>query len=145
MDAFLSPSVRDFLDVDARDLGIFERLLFLGDDDIDGRYAAWRDACVACAFGSESVDPGVLRQAMRFGVPIVGFSDIEAAQIVEACGVTCDRADLTAAAALLFLVSTDRQLSARIVAEQRAELLRFRSAGQEELTSFRTEAERREQ
>ncbi len=145
MDEACSPDARSDLDLSASSFGIREHLVFLHGDDVDGRYAAWRDAHLACAFGAALEDREVLNQAMWFDVPVVAFGDDPASDVVEATGVICDRTDRMAAAALLCLVATDGKLGASIVAEQRVQRSRSKNAGQPESVSFRTESERREQ
>jgi glycosyltransferase involved in cell wall biosynthesis len=99
-------------------LGQVVALTTLG-EDVSAQIAAFRDAHVACAFGGRYVAPDALERATWFDIPLVGFDDVSERELIENCGVVCERGNIAESAALLYLASTERDLRSRIVREER--------------------------
>jgi len=90
------------------------------DDNVEARYAAFRDAHVACALGAKVENSDVLVQALWFDLPIIAYDDDPtAADIVETCGILISREDPREAAALLHLLTADRALTLNIIREEK--------------------------
>ena len=100
------------------ELGLGRDVVIL-DNDVDARYAAFRDARVACVFGSPPDNEEEISVAAAFDIPVVAYADAIAERSVAQAGITCDREALDEAAILLYLVATDRSLRSKIVAEMR--------------------------
>ena len=99
-------------------MGATDSLVVLGDDAAT-RYAALRDAHVACAFGAPLERPDRLLEAMWFEVPIVAFDDERTRATAEANAIICDRENCREAAVALYLAATDEDLRRNIVAGHR--------------------------
>jgi glycosyltransferase involved in cell wall biosynthesis len=109
---------RESLERITTELGIGSDVVIL-DEDIDAHYAAFRDAQVACAFGSRLETDDQISIAKAFDIPVVAYADAIAERSVAQAGIICDRDALEEAGVLLFLVATDRILRSKIVAELR--------------------------
>jgi glycosyltransferase involved in cell wall biosynthesis len=94
-------------------------------DSIDARFAALRDAHVACALGAKLENPDLLINAMWFDLPIIAYDDPVANDIVEAFGIVCDRKEPRETAAVLYLLTRDKQLRTNIIAEGQRVRLRY--------------------
>jgi glycosyltransferase involved in cell wall biosynthesis len=99
-------------------LGLRDAFVALG-DDVQARFAALRDAHVACAFGSPLQRSDRIVQAIAFDIPTVAYDDAVAREFIEPCGVVCERGNVEEAASLLFLAASDRDLRLKVLAEMR--------------------------
>ena len=113
-----SPAVQSELLQLAGSLGPAVSVVVLA-DVAAARFAALRDAHVACAFGAPLERSEPLLEAMWFDLPIVAYDDAVARTVVEPCGIICERGDLKTAAELLHLAANDARLRGQVVAEAR--------------------------
>lgn len=113
-----TPEARETLVRLSASLRIPDSLVFLG-DDVAVRFAALRDAQVACAFGAPLQRRDHAREAMWFDLPVVAYEDPATTAIVSPTGVLCDRSVPKRAAMLLFVIATDARLRSKIASAVR--------------------------
>jgi glycosyltransferase involved in cell wall biosynthesis len=95
-----------------------QREVVLVSSDRPERYAAYRSATVALAFGHGiTVDAAVT--PLWFDIPAVALADPIAGETIEACGLVVDEFDAQRIAALVRIVATDAALRAAMTAEGR--------------------------
>ncbi|MGH7683149.1 MAG: glycosyltransferase family 4 protein [Vulcanimicrobiaceae bacterium] len=121
-------STRDRLVAVLATMGLSEVLVVLG-ADARSRFAALRDAHVACAFGAPLERPDHVVEAMWFDIPVVAFGDRITYELVQPAGVICDR-DAPEAAAILAIAAVDNAIRRKVVAQARHE-----RAGQAKIVS----------
>jgi glycosyltransferase involved in cell wall biosynthesis len=121
------PGVRDIFDT------LDPSSIIHVDSDVDARYAAFRDAHIACAFGTTAAED--LIDALWFDLPVAAYDgDPLLEEVVVQCGVLVAREDAKEFAALLFLLATDDNLRFQVIQEARR--VRSRQAPQTVVTSL---------
>jgi glycosyltransferase involved in cell wall biosynthesis len=106
------------------ELGLEKAVVLVG-DEISARYAALRDAHVAVAFGASLERSDALVEALWFDLPVAAVDNAVSRGVVETCGILFDGDDHNEAAAVLFLLATDRDLRFNVIVEGRRVRARY--------------------
>jgi glycosyltransferase involved in cell wall biosynthesis len=116
-------AARETLLRERAELDLDDRVELVG-ESLAERYAAYRAASVALAFGQPlSYEAAVM--PLWFDLPVVALADPVTSAVIEPCGILLDAFDAQRIAALASLIANDPHLRAAIVAEGRRMRERF--------------------
>ena len=103
---------------ETRELDLADNLVLL-DDSRESRFAAFRAAHAACAFGRPLDAMRTVIDPLWFEIPVVGFDDPIINETIASSGLIVDSRDVRELAALLLLCIDDRTLRSTMLAESR--------------------------